>query len=209
MKRFLSVLFVAAMGLFASSCSIDDDYDLNKDIDKTFELKNFTFKLNETYTFNIKEILLEEYPLSALELLVIGSFTDIKVTLKNGLLGDFKVDGIAKDLTDDYLFKHGIVSATIINNLPEPISATVVALDSKGKVIPEITAILSTESIPTGTSTLSIDVKGNGGNINFDGVRFKLNMGTETRKVKFSSNQTITIKDFVISFPDGISKKGK
>ena len=209
MKKVLSVLFVAALGLFAPSCSIDDDYDLNKDIDKTFELKNFTFKLNETYTFNIKEILLEEYPLSALELLVIGSLTDIKVTLKNGLLGDFKVNGIAKDLTDDYLFKHGIVSATIINNLPEPISASVVALDSKNKVIPEITATLSQESIPAGESTLTIDVKGNGGYINFDGVRFKLNMGTETRKVKFSSSQKITIKDFVISFPEGISKIGK
>ena len=208
MKRFLSVLFVAAIGLFAPSCSIDDDYDLNKDIDKTFELKNFTFKLNETYTFNIKEILLEEYPLSSLELLVLGGLTDIKVTLKNGLLGDFKVDGIAKDLTDDYLFKHGVVSAAIINNLPEPIMATVEALDSKGKVIPEITATLTPQYIRTGTSILTIDVSGSG-NINFDGVRFKLNMGTETRKVKFSSNQTITIKDFVISFPDGISKKGK
>lgn len=208
MKRLLSVIFVAAIGLFAPSCSIDDDYDLNKDIDKTFELKNFTFKLNETYTFNIKEILLEEYPLSSLELLVLGGLTDIKVTLKNGLLGDFKVDGIAKDLTDDYLFKHGVVSAAIINNLPEPIMATVEALDSKGKVIPEITATLTPQYIRTGTSILTIDVRGSG-NINFDGVRFKLNMGTETRKVKFSSNQTITIKDFVISFPDGISKKGK
>ena len=208
MKRLLSVIFVAAIGLFAPSCSIDDDYDLNKDIDKTFELKNFTFKLNETYTFNIKEILLEEYPLSSLELLVLGGLTDIKVTLKNGLLGDFKVDGIAKDLTDDYLFKHGVVSAAIINNLPEPIMATVEALDSKGKVIPEITATLTPQYIRTGTSILTIDVSGSG-NINFDGVRFKLNMGTETRKVKFSSNQTITIKDFVISFPDGISKKGK
>ena len=208
MKRLLSVIFVAAIGLFAPSCSIDDDYDLNKDIDKTFELKNFTFKLNETYTFNIKEILLEEYPLSSLELLVLGGLTDIKVTLKNGLLGDLKVDGIAKDLTDDYLFKHGIVSAAIINNLPEPIMATVEALDSKGKVIPEITATLTPQYIRTGTSILTIDVRGSG-NINFDGVRFKLNMGTETRKVKFSSNQTITIKDFVISFPDGISKKGK
>ena len=208
MKRLLSVIFVAAIGLFAPSCSIDDDYDLNKDIDKTFELKNFTFKLNETYTFNIKEILLEEYPLSSLELLVLGGLTDIKVTLKNGLLGDFKVDGIAKDLTDDYLVKHGVVSAAIINNLPEPIMATVEALDSKGKVIPEITATLTPQYIRTGTSILTIDVRGSG-NINFDGVRFKLNMGTETRKVKFSSNQTITIKDFVISFPDGISKKGK
>ena len=160
MKRFLSALFVAAIGLFAPSCSIDDDYDLNKDIDKTFELKNFTFKLNETYTFNIKEILLEEYPLSSLELLVLGGLTDIKVTLKNGLLGDFKVDGIAKDLTDDYLFKHGVVSAAIINNLPEPIMATVEALDSKGKVIPEITATLTPQYIRTGTSILTIDVRG-------------------------------------------------
>ena len=86
--------------------------------------------------------------------------------------------------------------------------ATVEALDSKGKVIPEITATLTPQYIRTGTSILTIDVRGSG-NINFDGVRFKLNMGTETRKVKFSSNQTITIKDFVISFPDGISKKGK
>ena len=118
MKRLLSVIFVAAIGLFAPSCSIDDDYDLNKDIDKTFELKNFTFKLNETYTFNIKEILLEEYPLSSLELLVLGGLTDIKVTLKNGLLGDFKVDGIAKDLTDDYLFKHGVVTSNGVSFKP-------------------------------------------------------------------------------------------
>ena len=45
--------------------------------------------------------------------------------------------------------------------------------------------------------------------MNFDGVRFTINMGTETQKVKFNKKQDITIKDFVISFPDGIAKKGK
>ncbi len=209
MNKLLSVLSVAMIGLFAASCSIDDAYDLDKDIDKTFELKNFTFKLNENYSFNIKEILLEEYPLSALEMLVIGSLTDIKVTLKNGLLGKFRVDGIADKLGDDYLFRHGIVSATIVNDLPEPISATVVAVDSKNKVIPEITATLTPESIPTGTSTFTVDVKGNGGYINFDGVRFTVKMGDETRKVKFSNSQKLTVKDFIISFPEGVAKKGK
>lgn len=204
MKKVFSVFLAALVCLFAASSCTDDAYDLNKDIDKTIELKNFSFRLNETYNFGIQEILLSEYPVEALVIII----SDISVTLKNGLLGDFKVTGIAKDLTTDYLFSHGVVTATVINNLPQAVSPKAVAIDSKGNSIESITAVCSPNSIPKGESTITVDVK-SAGNMNFDGVRFTINMGTETQKVKFNKKQDITIKDFVISFPDGIAKKGK
>ncbi|MBQ9184353.1 MAG: hypothetical protein IJ151_00595 [Bacteroidales bacterium] len=202
MKKFFSVFCTLAIGLFAASSCIEDEYDLEKKIDKTIELKNFTFALKETYTFNIKDILLAKYPVAAL--LIEG--TDITVTLEDGVLGEFNVDGIADDLTTDYIFKHGVVTATVINGLPEPFSATAVAVDKSGNALSNITATCSPSTIPVGTSQITVDVKSNG-NINFDGVRFALKMDAE--KVKFSSSQSVTVKDFVISFPDGISKKSE
>lgn len=204
MKKFFAALCTAALGLFAVSACIEDEYDLDKEIDKTIELKNFTFALNETYTFNIKDILLAKYPTEAL----IINLTDIDVTLKNGVLGEFNVDGIADDLTTDYIFKHGIVTATVINDLPQSISATVVAVDKSKNVLSNITATCSPAVIPAGNSTIKVDVTSNG-NINFDGVLFSLKMGDETKTVRFNKDQNVTVKDFVISFPDGISKKSK
>lgn len=199
MKKLLSLLAVVLCFFAVSSC-IEDEYDLDKDIDKTIELKNFTFALNETYSFGIQEILLAKYPLDALLI----TLTDIKVNLKNGILGEFKVDGIAKDLTTDYIFKHGVVTATVINDLPEAVAATAEAIDKSGSKLTNITATCTPASIPTGTSRITIDVKSDG-NINFDGVLFTLKM--DKSSVTFSKSQKVTVKDFVISFPEGISKK--
>ena len=202
MKKLFAALCAAALGLVAATSCIEDEYDLDKDIDETIELKNFTFKLKDTYTFGIREILLAKYPLDAL----IINVSDISVNLKDGVLGEFVIDGIADDLTEDYLFKHGVVKATMINDLPEPFTLTVAATDKSGNAVPGITATCSPQVIPTGTSTVTLDVRG-GGNINFDGVRFTLSM--DKTSVKFNKDQKVTVKDFVISFPDGISKKGK
>ena len=200
MKKTLTVFLASVLCMMAMPSCIEDEYDLDKEIDKTIELKNFSFSLNETFVFNIKDILLAKYPIQAL---VIGA-TDIDVTLQDGILGDFKVDGIADDLTTDYIFNHGVVTATVINDLPEPIAATAVAVDKSGNILSNITASCTPATIPTGTSTITVDVRSNG-NINFDGVLFSLNMNATT--VRFNKNQNVTVKDFVISFPDGISKK--
>ena len=147
MKRTFAILFAAALGFMAATSCIEDEYDLDKEIDKTIELKNFSVALNRTFTFAVQDILPSEYK---------NYSGDFVATLPDGVLGSFKVDGIYDELDDDYLFKQAIVTATIENGLPKPFTATAVALSKNGAVLDNITATLKSGPVPTGTSTITV-----------------------------------------------------
>ena len=179
-----------------SSC-IEDEYDLDKDIDKSIMLKNFSMAISETFIFKITDIITQSY--------TTDSDGDFTVTLPGGILGSCYVDKISRELTDKYIYSNATVSATIVNNLPEPFTATATAYDRSGNPMPEITATCTPSVIPTGSTPVKVELKASGNIHNLDAVSLEMKMDKST--VTFNKNQTIVIKDIVIRFPDGVGRK--
>ena len=216
MKRFLICLMALAAVLAAAPSCIEDEYDLDREVDKTIELKNFTVALGETFKVEAKDFLGKNWLGKIANLLVNWEKTfDFGV---NGEVGTFDIDGIADDITSEYKFSHAIVTMTLETNLPCGFKINAKALDESGNEIDGITATCEpeyifdsaygqiTESGAVKTQTgVRVEVKSaDGSDIEFDGVRLDL----------YSTKQSVTIKkshyikgyDIVVSFPEGVIK---
>lgn len=197
MKKTFAFLCCLAIGMVGVNSCIEDEYDLDKDIDKSIMLKNFSIAVSETFTFYITDIVTQSY--------TIGSGGNFTVTLPDGVVGSCYVDRISRELTDKYIYSNATVSATIVNNLPEPFTVTATAYDRSGNPMPAITATCTPALIPTGSSPVKVELKASGNIHNLDAVSLEMTM--DKNSVTFNKNQTVVIKDIVIRFPDGVGKK--
>lgn len=200
----LSVLLLAAASFLAAPSCIEDEYDLDKKIDETIELKNFTVALGEEFKVQAKDFLGKNWLLKIISLFGDWSYT---FDFNGGEVGTFDIKGISKDLTTEYEFSHAIVTMTFESTLPCGFSVTAKALDANKNVIDNITATCEPSILPSGiTEGVKVEIKSeSGGKIDLDGVR--LTLYSEQDKVKVKSSDYLKGSDIVVSFPDGIIKR--
>lgn len=203
MKKFLSIFFALSAGLCLQTSCIEDEYDLDKEIDKTIELKNFTVVLDKSYKVVAKDLLLPKWLLG-----ITGWIQGVAhtFTFDDGEVGTFDIDGISEELSLEYGFSHAIATMDVMNTLSTGFSITAKALDENKNVIENIVATCDPAVIKTGMNKqVKVEVKSlDGKEIHFDDVRLSLYSQNETVTIYLDSY--IEISNIVLSFPEGIIK---
>ncbi|MBR0298197.1 MAG: hypothetical protein IJR01_04450 [Bacteroidales bacterium] len=203
MRKFLFAFFSLAAGLCLQTSCIEDEYDLDKEIDKTIELKNFTVVLDKTYKVVAKDLILPKW--------LIGVTGWIKgasreFTFDNGEVGTFDIDGISEELSLEYGFTHVIATMDVENSLYTGFSITANALDANKNVIEDIVATCDPAVIKPGMNEkVKVEIKSiKGEEIHLDDVR--LTLYSQTEKVVLYFDSYIEVSNIVLSFPEGVVK---
>lgn len=217
-KIVVSLFFVASA---LHSCSVDKSYDLNKKFDNSINVgKQVLVPIGNYPTIRIGDLLSkkakEEVFIKDLEGEYYVTNTGGKI-LKNYEFGHYEVMGLSVINLNDFGIPELKFYLDIQNTLPFDYDLSAFVVDSTGKRIEDIIAIIEA-SLPKGSeenpsytpAVLTISSSMTQEGIGFDGFYIVLNAKEiAAEPVKIHHSQGLALKDVKAQLPEGINLKIK